>query len=165
MSVAPSQRYILGNLHPPVLGKGDFANVNGYSIMNRDQCGLRTLNQMTSAIIGDTQHTGKQGEALSGRKKKFIGTFSTPGVPGRDRKDLLSRSLGKSQLPNPQALILNSDLPNRRQSICCEPLSSTCGPSMMWSQDAQKSLSAPGKTETQPGCAPSSRPHPNGKFR
>lgn len=27
-----------------------------------------------------------------------------------------------------------------------------CGPSMMWSQDAQKSLSAPGKTESQPGC-------------
>lgn len=38
------------------------------------------------------------------KRKKFIGTFSTPGVPGRDWKDHLSRSLGKSQLPQPPSL-------------------------------------------------------------
>ena len=38
------------------------------------------------------------------KRKKFIGTFSTPGVPGKDWKDHLSRSLGKSQLPQPPSL-------------------------------------------------------------
>lgn len=102
LSVAPSQRYILGNLHLPVLGKRDFANVNGYRTMKRDQCGLKALNQTTSAIIGDTQHTGKQGEALRGRKRNLLAHSQPQEYLGETGKTISPGVLGRVSSPTPQ---------------------------------------------------------------
>lgn len=101
----------LPKIHPwkpaslPMLGERDFANVNGYRIMKRDQCGLKVLNQMTSTIIGDTQHTGKHGEALRGRERNLLAHSQPQEYLGETRKTISPGvSLGKSQLPQPPSL-------------------------------------------------------------
>lgn len=51
---------------------------------SKEISGLKALIPMICAIIGDTQDTGKQEEAL--RKRRFIDTFSTPGVSERQEE-------------------------------------------------------------------------------
>lgn len=61
LNVAPPQRHPLKLMTALVWEKGLWKSETGSS---KEISRLKALNQMTSAIIGDTQHTGKQEEAF-----------------------------------------------------------------------------------------------------